>query len=45
MSHLLTILLALPILGAVVVAMLPAGENKLAKCVGIGFERKTSSAL
>jgi NADH-quinone oxidoreductase subunit M len=37
MSHLLSILLALPILGAVVVAMLPAGENKLAKGIGIGF--------
>ena len=37
MSHLLTILLALPILGAIVVAMLPSGENKLAKGVGIGF--------
>lgn len=37
MSHLLTILLALPILGAVVVAMLPSGENKLAKGVGVGF--------
>ena len=37
MNHLLTALLVLPILGAIVVATLPRGEDKLAKGLGVGI--------
>lgn len=37
MNEILSILLLVPILGAVVVATLPAGERRLAQGVGLGF--------
>lgn len=37
MSELLSVLLVLPIIGAAVVAMLPAGEDRLAKGIGLAF--------
>ena len=37
MNHLLTVLLVIPIVGALVAAILPRGEDKLAKGVGLGF--------
>jgi NADH-quinone oxidoreductase subunit M len=36
-NHILTALLVLPILGAIIVAMLPRGETQLAKGIGVGI--------
>ncbi len=37
MNHLITAVLALPVLGALAVALLPKGEDRLAKGVGLAF--------